>query len=505
MRKFLISLACILLLFAVPALAETYSFQGVRASVDIPKDTYDMILTPSNLSANQEWLAAQGMDFDAISNAFEREGVLLRAYDSKNNRTLVITALQDLDAQTYFDLNNQEDEMRREYRLSHTNGTAYSILGYNYSSAAWKNYGEDKLRFLHTKYSLRQDGVQVHTGYQRRTIRNGYTITLDMQVTGRSAKEADEKALDKIMKSFQFTQILPMPELPIKLNFSSAPPTETNEESFTVKGVTGKNAQVTATVVSLGTSGSQTFTASASKTGSFSLKVTLPSQGVYSVTLTSEAPGAITAQRMFSVTYQKGLLPVDLTVTPASTLGDTTKISGSTISGAKTQVAVSGPVNISKTTTSKDFNFTLDTSAEGVYNIVISVTKKGLDSRVFTYTAVRAYSDVERLEKIREEAKNIAYSNLRKTSNEGKIVGLTGYIAEITPSTDEWVVTFALKRKDGVYSNIVYVICTEEPPFSEGSKAKLFGKATGTYTVLDVDGDIKNFPRVEAFFFDPAE
>lgn len=505
MRKFLISLACILLLFAVPALAETYSFQGIHASVDIPKDTYDMILTPSNLSAHQEWLAAQGMDFDAVSNAFENEGVLLQAYDQKNGRILVITALEDLDAQTYFDLNNQEDEMRREYRLSHTNGTAYGVLGYNYSSAAWKNYGEDKLRFLHTKYSLRQDGVQVHTGYQRRTIRNGYTITLDMQVTGRSAKEADEKALDKVMKSFQFTQILPMPELPIKLNFTSAPPAETNEESFTVKGTTGKKAQVTATVFSLGSSGSETFTATASASGSFSLKVTLPSQGVYSVTITSEAPGAMTAQRMFSVTFQKGLLPVDLTVTPSATLGDTTKIAGSTISGAKTQVSVSGPVNYSKTTTNKNFNFSLDTSKEGSYNIVISVTKKGLDSRFFTYTAVRTYSDVERLDKIRDEAKKIDYANLRKTSNEGKTVGLTGYIAEINSSANEWVVTFALKRTNGVYGNIVYVICTEEPPFSEGTKAKLFGKATGTYTVLDVEGNIKNYPRVEAYFFDPAE
>ena len=102
------------------------------------------------------------------------------------------------------------------------------------------------------------------------------------------------------------------------------------------------------------------------------------------MTVTSEAEGAISAQRMFSVSFQKGLLPVDLTAFPGETLSDTTKIIGSTISGAKTQVSVSGPVNYSKNTTSKNFSFSLDTSAEGTYTIIVSVTKKGLDARTFT-------------------------------------------------------------------------------------------------------------------------
>ena len=134
-------------------------------------------------------------------NQFEADGTLLKAIDEKNGRTLVITARKDLDAQTYFDLNNQDDDMRKEFRVSHTDGSAYGVLGYAYTSAKWQNYGKNALRFLRTKYSLHQDGQQICTGYQRRTIRNGYTITLDMQVTGRSAKDADDTALEKIMKT----------------------------------------------------------------------------------------------------------------------------------------------------------------------------------------------------------------------------------------------------------------------------------------------------------------
>lgn len=505
MRKFFLSLVCLLFLAAVPALAETYSFSNIHATVELPENTYEVVLTPGNLSMNSVWLAENGLDFDALQNEFEAEGILLKAFDTDNNRTLVITALEDLDAQTYFDLNNQDDDMRREYRVSHTDGSAYGILGYSYSTSKWKNYGGDELRFLQTKYSLRQNGQQVCTGYQRRTIRNGYTITLDMQVTGRSAKDADETALEKVMKKWKFTQILPMPELPIKLSFTSAPPSETNDDSFTVKGTSAKKATVTATVFSLGASGSQTYSDTANSSGSFSLKIKLPAQGVYSVTISAEAEGSIPAQRIFSVTYQKGLLPVDLISAPGTTLSDTTVISGNTISGAKTQVSVTGPDSYSKTTTSKNFNFKLDTSAEGTYTIVLSITKKGLDSRVFTYTATRQYSEVERIEKIKDEAKKITYSNLQKDANEGKTVVYTGYVTSIEPTTGEWVLTFALKKSGDTYKEIVYVITTQEPYYQVGDKIKLYGRASGAYSLLDADGDIKNYPRVEAYFFEMAE
>ena len=98
----------------------------------------------------------------------------------------------------------------------------------------------------------------------------------------------------------------------------------------------------------------------------------------------------MSAQRTFSVTYQKGILPVDVTVSPGSSLGDSTTISGTTIAGAKVQLSVSGPVNYSRTVTGKSFSFKVETGAEGKYNIVLTVTKKGLEGRTFTASSVRA-------------------------------------------------------------------------------------------------------------------
>ena len=506
LRKMLLisALALLLVMIAAAASAETYSFGDIRAQVEIPSD-YETVLTPYNLSSKADWIASQGLDYDALANSFEAEGILLQAIDEETNRTLVISALRDTDAQTYFDLNNQDEDMRKEFRVSHTNGSVYSILGYTYSSAKWANYGKVTLRFLQTQYTLRQNGQLVCSGYQRRTIRNGYTITLDMQVRDRTAKEADNTALEKVMKTFTFTEILPMPELPIKLTVSAAPPAETNEDTFTVKGTTARKATVTVTAFSLGSAGGQTFQTTANGSGAFSVKVKLPAQGVYSVTLTSEAEGAIAAQRLYSVTFQQGILPVDLVTHPGETLNDETVFSGTTVAGAKIQLAISGPITYSKSVTGSQFNFKVDTSAEGAYQFVLTVTKKGLQERIFTFTAVRSYTDAEREDKIRASAKKMTYENLPKSENRGKTVVETGFITGVEKNIDEWVVTFALTQTGSGYKDIVYLICREEPAWTVGDKVKVYGVASGTFSEINEEGKIKSYPRIDVSIIEATE
>ncbi len=506
LRKYLLALcaaALLTILFSVPGLAQSYTFSDIHASVDIP-DNFTMVLTPYNLGTNRDWLESHGMDHDALSNTFDAEGILLMAYDEAEGRTLVITGLKDVDGQTYFDLNNQDEDMRREYRMSHTNGTAYGLLGYTYTTAKWGNYGKTALRFLQTEYTLRQEGELICAGYQRRTIRNGYTITLDMQIRGRTPKQADNTLLEKITKTWQFTEVLPMPPLPIKLSLTSAPPTETNEATFTIKGTTARKATVTATLFSLGSTGGQSYNATANNSGAFSIKVTLPSQGVYSLTLTAEAEGAITAQRLYSVTFKQGLLPVDMIVTPGDSLDDLTLISGTTIAGAKTQLSVAGPVNFSKTVGGDKFNFKVDTQLEGEYTFVVTVTKKGLQERTFSYSGTRTYTDAERGDKIRAGAKKMTYDNLSKTENQGKLIYEVGYITSITQSINEWVVTLALTRTNsGNYKDVCYLICPFEPTFPLDSQVKVYGTASGTYTVLNDEGNVKNYPRIDVSLIDP--
>ena len=72
----------------------------------------------------------------------------------------------------------QTTQMRSTYRTSHLKNTRGD--GWTYQSAEWKKttqYG----RFLVLKYKRELDGEAIR-GYARRTIRNGYTITVDYQV-----------------------------------------------------------------------------------------------------------------------------------------------------------------------------------------------------------------------------------------------------------------------------------------------------------------------------------
>jgi hypothetical protein len=72
----------------------------------------------------------------------------------------------------------------------------------------------------------------VYRGYARRAIRNGYTITLDYQVYGRTLKKADLNALEDVMDTWTFTQVTERPaDAVAKAVFTSEPPRETSTAS----------------------------------------------------------------------------------------------------------------------------------------------------------------------------------------------------------------------------------------------------------------------------------
>ena len=287
------------------AMAQTYTFAEPQISQNLIDDDFDVVLTMDNLSEHEDWLTANGYTVESMQSIFESEGILLEAVDSENGRTFILSALVTVDSEMYFDLNQQDEAMRKEFRTSHTNGTAYGLLGYSYSHASWTNYGGTKLRFLKTEYSFKENGQIEYYGFQRRTIRNGYLITLDLQVSGRTLKSADEKALNSLFDGFSFTRVLSMPKLPAKLSFSSEPPQTTSSGTFTVKGTTASKANVTINVLSLTSTYSTAFEDTASKSGAFSIKVTLPDPGVYSVVVSAEGEDTLKTIISYSVSFQQ--------------------------------------------------------------------------------------------------------------------------------------------------------------------------------------------------------
>ena len=510
MRRYIfLFILSLLLLFTLcsSALAQTFTFDEIYASIDLSSSDYGVILTPSTLDKYAAFLTANGTDAESTADDFAAQGILLKAYDTENDRVFVLSALQTIDAQMYFDLNEQGEDMRKEFRVSHKDGTAYGILGYNYSSSAWKNYGGNVLRFLNTQYT-RQAGEESCQGYQKRTIRNGYTITLDMQVYGRKASENDLKALDKIMSSFQFTQILPMPMLPAKLILSSTIPAEISEDTFTVRGMTTPKAEVTVTAMSLASSDSVLFSDKANSEGEFSVQVKLPAQGVYTLTIAAEGAETLRTQFAHTINFQRGLLAVTLTSQPGNILSAETEVSGSTLSGVDTQLVVNGPngYTYNKSTENKTFKFNVDTSADGTYQFNLTFAKKGYTTRSFTFTGTRSMTAGERIATVREDASSPTYSKLKQSlsSYEGDIVTFTGYIAEMShsQSVGEWTVVLGLTKLDSGYNDLIYVICKEDPNVSLDQKVRLYGTVSGEFPIVNEN---KSFPRCELIFFESAE
>ena len=510
-KRILILLTVLLVGLAGSASAATldFNFEGPRARLSLDSAVYDVILTPATLEKNEEWLTAHGMTLSETTVRFEDDGVLVEAYDSANGRVLAVTALQDVNARELFDVNALDESERKAYRQAHSSGLFYGIQGYAYSSAAWKNYGSNLGRFLKLKYTLSLSGEVVRRGYQRRTVRNGYTITFDMQVTGRAAKDADEKALDRALNSFSFLEILNSPEGACKLTLTTQPEREVTTDKVTIAGKSEGGASITATVISLTDSKTSTFSTTANGKGKFSLSVSFPQQGTFSINLLAATPDGRTAQKSMTVMYQRDYIPVNLTTGIPTTLSaDSLTVSGTTVAGVTVQLSVSGPKAMQKSVTRKSFSFTVDTRDEGTYQILLTVSKKGMTPRTLSFTTVRSLSDGEKLERVKKGAVKVKYSALNRDIKRyaGSVITLTGYIVEVRETGGEYVAQLAVNRSGSTYKDFIMVICKEDPALSQYQHVRLYGTLSeNRYIEIFEGGETNEYPRVELLMFEEID
>ena len=134
-----------------------------------------------------------------------------------------------------------------------------------------------------------------------------------------------------------------------------------------------------------------------------------------------------------------------------------------------------------------DFSF----PEEGVYDLTMVFSKKGLADRRITHTVSRKWTDADTLKQLEKEAIKPAYKNLvaKMSGYEGRIMGYTGYIMDVSQSGDEWIMQMALSRKNSKYSNYILVVCPEQPSYEEGSKVLMYGTCVGMSVTLDGEGE----------------
>ncbi|MBR1606998.1 MAG: hypothetical protein IJ664_04750 [Clostridia bacterium] len=510
MRKIYALLLILALLFAaLPASADSYQFGKLFMLVDIPLDEYMVQITPQTVNQYSEFLATIGHTPESMLQYFNDEGVLVWAFDEAHGRTLVITAVQDAPAKEYYDINEQTPATRATYRASHTNGTFYSKTDYSFESCEWKNFGDAQGRFLMIRYAHKIDGKVAWRGEWRRTIRNGYTLTIDMRVVGRSVSSGDIGALNRIQNSISFVTMTEAPEALLTLAFSAPPPESTNSDTFTVKGTTRPGASVVAAYAALQSSKSKVFSTTADAKGAFLIDVTLPGKDLYNVIVSaSYGEGTDNAQDVsetFSVEYDPTALPVSFTSPfPEVFTTDSFKLSGTTMTGVTIQMVVNNELQTKKTGNNRTFSFTVDTSKEGDYAIQLTFTKKDYDTKVFSYVIHRQMDDGQRRQTVRDTSISPDYANISRSPEryEGRVLRYKGYVTDVKQNGGEWVVTFATDKSGANYKNLLIALSDSPVSADPETLVTLYGTMNGTYTLLTEQGQEVTYPRVNLAFID---
>ena len=485
-----------------------YSLGALNATVTIP-DSY-IVLQTSNLAQHPELLASRNTTAEEMQADWESRNVLLQAWTADLDASLEIRASQDEDAQKYFDITAQPAQMRAAFRTSHTKGEKYAAMGYDIKATEWTG-SSAKDRFLQIKYKRTVNGLTTW-GYAFKTVKNGWTLTLDYQVYGRGLRDRDLNSLKKVMRTVSFAESKALPEVTKgALSFTAEPPKETNTSSFTVEGTTTPGAHLIGVVMKYANPTPTRIEADANaRSGRFKLNVKLPSEGIWLMTLTAEMNDQTIAEHVFeTTTYQSTLLPVNLDQeVPEQFDSNEFVLSGKTSKGVSVQCIVSGgEKNFDKsvrTNNSGKFSFTIPTGTQSEYSITLVFQKKNYETRRFSWTANRSLTEKDIQNQYKAEAVKPAYSTLKRKleAYTGRIMGYKVYITEIQEAGEEYVITAALtKTKKGNLKDLIVILTGEKPDFVVGSEQTFYGRLTGLYEIQSEE-QTEGYPSFDLLFWD---
>ena len=533
MRKsLLVALILILVACCAVAAAETeYELKPCSEMMALDENTF-VVMTPDNLGEHPDLLISIGKTKDELQSDWEARGVQLQAWTKKLDACLEVTVIQDEESEQFYDLERQTREVRNEYlNLHRASNKKYIQMGYTFMDLKWK---KQKLggNFLTFEYKRSTD-TGLCRGLIKKTVRNGWSIVLDYKVFDRLPRKTDKDYLNRIANTVQFEEVEP-PHVDTSSSSSSEgsedgqvqtvvsgtasgllkitvpPPAETNTETFTIEGTTTPGAHLIGVAMRWSASTPLKFTADATKAGNFKLKVTLPDEGVWLVTLNLEVNGAIVAEEVFeTTTFSRTVLPVTMAEdVPEQLTGNELVISGVTSKGVDIQCIVNNtaapdhPYNDTvRTNGTGKFKFKVPTAAEGTYDFTLVFSKKNYNTKRLTYTAVRSLSEQEKQAKSTTKAIHPGYAVLNKKleSYIGQTMVYKAYIVDVQENSGEWVITAALKKGKKGYSNFLVFDADKDPVLMADSQVKIYGICIGSYPVQSEEGDT-SYPRFEYLY-----
>lgn len=534
MRKaLLVALILVLVACCTVAAAETeFELKPCSGKMALNENTY-IVLTPDNLADHPDLLRSIQKTKDELVADWEARGVQLQAWTKKLDTCLEVIVIQDEESQQFYDLEQQGKAARNEYlNLHRVSNKKYIQLGYTFTDLKWK---KQKLggNFLTFEYKRLTD-AGLCRGLMRKTVRNGWSVILDYQVFNRLPRKSDTDYLNRIANTVQFEVVEPQPvdtsssapsadgseetageavvsgAMSNLLKITVPPPAETNTDNFTIEGSATPGGHLIGVAMRWSAATPLKFTTDATKAGNFKLKVTLPDEGVWLVTLNLEVNGKIVDEKVFeTTTFNRTLLPVVLAADiPEQLTGDEYVISGTTSKGVDIQCIVGNtaapdhPYNETvRTNGTGKFKFKVPTAAEGTYDFTLVFSKKNYDTKRLTYTAVRTLSEQEIAAKSTAKAIHPGYATLNKKLETyiGQTMVYKAHIVSVEQNGEDWIITAALKKNKKGYSDFLVFDAKKDPVLMADSQVKIYGICIGSYPVQSEEGDT-SYPRFEYLY-----
>ena len=509
--SFLILLLVLTFCCACAAADTEYALSPCAGKLSLDESNY-IVLTPDNLTEHPDLLAQINKSKEELLEDWTARGVQLQAWSKKMDICVEVTVIQDEGSRQYYDLEQQTRQIRNEYLRAHQGTGPLSVEGMKVFDLAWK---KQKLggNFLMFEYK-RATALRSWRGLVRKTVRNGYTITLDYQVyADRKPRGTDKDNLNRIANTVSFEEIPPASVDAVPsgadagtedgtvsgpaavsasglLNVTVPPPAETNSETFTVEGTATPGGRIIGVVMRYSSSTPLKFTTTATRAGKFKLKITLPEEGVWLLTLNLDVNGVIVAEKVGfeTTTFSRTLLPVVLDAEiPEELHSDELVISGKTSKAVTIQcIVTNGSTTFDKmvrTNGTGRFRFKVPTRDEGDYDITLAFSRKNFNSKRLTYTAKRTITAQDTQARDTAKAIHPSYAALTKKLDTytGKTMVYSVYVTDVQKIEDEWIITAALRKNNKGYKDIMVFMADEDPGLEIGAKVRLYGKCVGAY------------------------
>ena len=525
---FWLVLAMLLAVCAV-ALADTeYSLAPCPGSVTLRDNK--IILTRTNLDDHADYLAKLGTSKESLLEDWEARGVVLQAWleeTKRNTRTcLEISVNADDEARRYYDVVNTKDR-RRDYLNEVKSSPAYADAGYFFTEKVdWHQY-KNKNYALRMTYKRTTD-AGVYWGHMIKTVARGYTVVLDYRVYDRGLSSGDYGDLARAVNTLVFTDAVgEIPAAPAAsadpsaptdspaaaataafLQVTAEPPAETNSDTFYVEGRTVPGAKLIGVLMRINSATPLKFYTDANvKTGSFRMKVTIPEENVWLMTLNVEVNDKIVTEKVFSTTvYKKTLIPVAFDAPfPEAITADETVLSGTTERGVTVQcIVTNGTTTFDKTVRPNGtgrFSFKIPTSVEAEYDVAVVFSKRNFDTSRFTFRGTRNLTQDEHIARMKSQALRPGYNVLLKSLDQyiGKTLGYSLWVTDIRDTGNEWIVTTAGTKNGDDYRNFIIFMAAEEPSFAVGEQHFFYGSCIGSYQIQSEEGT-ESYPACDLIY-----